>query len=206
MDESYELKPAKVGDWVYCNGDCFGILTHIFIKHYAPYDEIPEDCEVGDIMYRIGQYKIFAKNDGTIYKRNRVRFDDCCLDQITDEDKIRLNQIIENNKAEYQKFMSIEKELFDIEEYDYHLPDGYTIEDMVQMFNSYRKDLPERFTFTDLCELCKKKNCPVLLDNYVRYGYRHNPQFTLLLYYPIEDFEGQNILFDHLSVPIYHQD
>ena len=108
-----KFKPAKVGDWVYCNGDCFGILMHIFTKRYAPYDEVPEDSVVGDVEYRIGQYKIFAKNDGTIYKRNRVKFDDCCLDQITEKDKIRLNKIIEQNQSEYQNFMSIEKEVYE---------------------------------------------------------------------------------------------
>lgn len=195
-----KFKPAKVGDWVYCNGDCFGILMHIFTKRYAPYDEVPEDSVVGDVEYRIGQYKIFAKNDGTIYKRNRVKFDDCCLDQITEKDKIRLNKIIEQNQSEYQKFMSIEKEVYSMKEYTYHLPEGYTIDDMTKLFDSYRKELPKRFTFSDLRELCKKKESPIILDNYVRYGYQHYPQFSLVLYYPIEDFEGEDILYDSLKV------
>ena len=200
MEQIKELEPAKVGDWVYCYGDCFGILTHIFTKRYAPYDEVPEDSMVGDIYYRIGQYKIFVKNDGSLYKRNRVKCDANCLDRITDEDRVRLDHYIEENQSEFQKFLSLEKEIVEMKQYRYHIPDGYTIDDIQQLFISYRKELHERFSFNDLRELCIKKKCPVLIDNYIRYGYTQAPEFSLLLYYPIEDFEGQDIRYRSLKV------
>ena len=134
-------------------------IKHIFEK-YSSSNKSRKKLVSGLGLYIVKD--LVTQNDGTIYKRNRVKFDDCCLDQITEKDKIRLNKIIEQNQSEYQKFMSIEKEVYSMKEYTYHLPEGYTIDDMTKLFDSYRKELPERFTFSDLRELCKKKESPII--------------------------------------------